>query len=223
VPSDRLEEIVAGAHAVFAARGYRRTQMADVAERVGVSPGTLYNYVEGKEALFSLALRWSLDEPLPEPPVAAADVAGAIAWALEQLGPDEGSLLAAAAKRRRAPADPVAELRSIVAEMYDRIVRFRAALALLEGSARELGELRELYGAFRRSVFDDLARYVEARSRTGALRRVEDPEASSRLLIEAIFWSAYRRPRDPHSLDIGEERAKAAVLDLAEHAFGAPA
>jgi len=215
----RLEQIVAGAHTVFAARGYRRAQMADVAREAGVSPGTLYNYVDGKEALFALTLRWSLDERLPDRP-AATSVAEAVGWVLERLGPDEASLLGVALKRRRAPADAAAELRGIVGEMFDRIVRFRAVLALIEGSVRESGELHELYGAFRRAVFEDTARYFEARSRTGALRRLDDPEASSRLLIEATFWSAYRRTRDPHDLVADEARAKAAVLDLAEHAFG---
>src|SRR5262245_540694 len=37
-------------------QGYRRTQMADVAERLGVAKGTLYLYVEGKEALFDAVL-----------------------------------------------------------------------------------------------------------------------------------------------------------------------
>lgn len=219
----RLEEIVAGAHPVFSARGYRRTQMADIASQLGVSPGTLYNYVESKEALFSLVLRWSVDErlpdPAPEPPVAAAEVEGAVAWVLERFGPDDFPLLRAALARRRAPADPVAELRAIVSEMYDGIVRFRAVLAVLEGSARESGELRDMYMELRKSFFDGLADHFAARSRTGALRALDDPAASSRLLIEATFWSAYRRPRDAHALVADEARAKAAVLDLAEHAF----
>ena len=215
----RLEEIVAGAHSVFASRGYRRTQMADVAERVGVSPGTLYNHVDGKEALFALVMRWSLDERLPDPLPENGDVGDAVAWVADRFGPHDFPLLEAALARRRAPADPAAELRGIVGEMYDGIVRFRSVIALLEGNARESGQLRELYGELRRTFFDDLERYFTARARTGALRRLDDPAASSRLLVEATFWSAYRRPRDPHDLVIDDARARAAVLDLATHAF----
>jgi AcrR family transcriptional regulator len=48
---------------VFSRRGYRRTQMAEVAREMGVSPGNLYNYAEGKDALFHLVLRrgWASD------------------------------------------------------------------------------------------------------------------------------------------------------------------
>src|SRR6266498_4434395 len=56
-PEDRLEDVVRAGAALFARRGYRRTQMANVAREMGVSPGNLYNYVEGKDALFYLVLR----------------------------------------------------------------------------------------------------------------------------------------------------------------------
>src|SRR5437660_764168 len=55
-PADRLSTIVDAAIEVFTAKGYRRTQMSDVAQAAGVSQGTLYNYVESKEALFFLLI-----------------------------------------------------------------------------------------------------------------------------------------------------------------------
>src|SRR5918911_541542 len=59
-PPDRLEQLAESAVKVFTARGYRRAQMADVAREMGVAPGTLYLYVESKEALFDLAVRHAL-------------------------------------------------------------------------------------------------------------------------------------------------------------------
>src|SRR5436309_2609486 len=53
---ERLEKVVRAATRVFASKGYRRTQMADVAAELGVSAGNLYNYVESKEALFHACL-----------------------------------------------------------------------------------------------------------------------------------------------------------------------
>ena len=215
----RLEEIVAGAHGVFAARGYRRTQMADVAETVGVSPGTIYNYVEGKEALFALVLRWSLEERLPDPLPGDRDVAGAVAWLLERVGPDADSLLGAALQRRRAPADPLAELRGIVDEMYDRIVRFRAVLALLEGSGRGVRRaarpLRRVPGRRVRGL--RALRGGRARARARA-----PPRRPGRVLAAAHRGDVLVRvpaPARPPDLGGDERRAKAAVFDLATHAF----
>src|SRR5512134_1777424 len=67
IPDDRLEQLVDAATAVFIEQGYARTQMADVAEALGVAKGTLYLYVESKEALFDLVARCADGEhPLPE-------------------------------------------------------------------------------------------------------------------------------------------------------------
>jgi AcrR family transcriptional regulator len=41
-------EIVEAAFAEFAARGYHQTAVADIAERMGVSAGTFYNYFKNK-------------------------------------------------------------------------------------------------------------------------------------------------------------------------------
>lgn len=51
-PPERLARLMDAASEVFIANGHRRTQMADVARAADVSQGTLYNYVESKEALF---------------------------------------------------------------------------------------------------------------------------------------------------------------------------
>src|SRR5438093_4646249 len=58
-PDDRFERLIDCAADVFIDRGYRRTQMADVAAALGVARGTLYLYVESKEALFDLVARYA--------------------------------------------------------------------------------------------------------------------------------------------------------------------
>src|SRR4030095_9337900 len=67
-PDDRFDDLIQAATAVFIEQGYRRTQMADVAARLGVAKGTLYLYVESKEALFDAVLRHAdADEAIPIP------------------------------------------------------------------------------------------------------------------------------------------------------------
>src|SRR6266511_285530 len=88
-PQDRLDDVVRAGATVFARRGYRRTQMADVAREMGVSPGNLYNYVEGKDALFYLVLRRVLgeragDHPL-KLPVTGASVPVTSEWMANRL------------------------------------------------------------------------------------------------------------------------------------------
>jgi len=46
------QKVLEGAACVFCQDGYEGASMARIAERAGVSKGTLYNYFESKEALF---------------------------------------------------------------------------------------------------------------------------------------------------------------------------
>ena len=77
---DRLSALIRAATIVFSDLGYRRAQMVDVAQTMGVSPGTLYLYVQGKAALFDLVIRDALglvdheappEFPISEPPAGA--------------------------------------------------------------------------------------------------------------------------------------------------------
>lgn len=59
-PDARPEEILAAATEVFAAAGFVRTRLDDVARRAKVSKGTLYRYFESKDALFRAMVRANL-------------------------------------------------------------------------------------------------------------------------------------------------------------------
>ncbi len=56
----RPAELLAGALACFAERGFAATRLEDVAARAGVTKGTLYLYFRSKEELFKAVVRQSL-------------------------------------------------------------------------------------------------------------------------------------------------------------------
>src|SRR5882762_9146588 len=55
-PKARLDDIVESATRIFGEKGYRRTLITDVASDLGIAPGTIYTYVESKDALFHLVI-----------------------------------------------------------------------------------------------------------------------------------------------------------------------
>src|SRR5689334_14491707 len=122
IPPDRFQQLVDRATQVFIERGYAHTQMADVAEAMGVAKGTLYLYVESKEALFDLVLR-SADQghplatprklpiPTPQPGETLQHVRNRVA------GQSPLRALHAALGRKRV-TDPREELTEIVREIY---------------------------------------------------------------------------------------------------------
>jgi AcrR family transcriptional regulator len=54
----KREHLVSSAARVFAARGYRRATMDEIAQAAGTAKGTLYLYFEDKESLFYAVFKW---------------------------------------------------------------------------------------------------------------------------------------------------------------------
>jgi len=216
-PDDRLDQLVACATRVFIEQGYRRTQMADVAEAMGVAKGTLYLYVESKEALFDLVCRSAdLEPPLPKPatlPIPTPKPGATSRYIAERLSKEQVlPALAAALERRRVP-DARAELDGIVRELFDVLARNRCGLTLLDRSARELPELAALWfeGA-RGGLLALLGRYLDDRVRRKLLRPVPDVAAAARLIIETtVFWAVHRH-WDAHPQPVDEATAKETVV-----------
>ena len=56
--TERRNTILAAAHAVFAARGYRAGSLQEVADRVGMSQTSLLHYFPSKSELLLAVLNW---------------------------------------------------------------------------------------------------------------------------------------------------------------------
>jgi AcrR family transcriptional regulator len=212
-PPDRLDRILDAALRVFGQKGLERAKMSDVAAEAQVSQGTLYNYVESKEALFRLLLDRGLGGNLPaqtELPVAgpAPDVLAermeeAIATSFQLPKLDE-------ALRRRRVTDARAELSQIIDELFERTVETREAADALERSALDVPELAAVfYGRVRRGLFDRFAVLIKKRSASGHYRRVE-PQAIARMIIESVtmFGRHIYKDVEPVAFDlVGARRA----------------
>jgi AcrR family transcriptional regulator len=199
-PETRFDDLLEAATEVFSERGFRRTQMADVARRLGVSPGALYGYVESKDALFDLAVRRAFGEDVA-PPALPAPTPGAGELA-EHVNAGMRRRLRtpalAAAAAHPAPADVAAELEGLLGELFDALARNAAAIRLIERSAPDRPELAELYfGRGRGGLVERWRRYLERRIGEGRLRPVPDAAIAARLVLETVAWFAWHRLGDP--------------------------
>jgi len=217
IPDDRLSRLVECATQVFIEQGFRRTQMADVARALGVAKGTLYLYVESKEALFDLVARCAdeeraLEKP-PRLPIRTPSPGATLKYVRRRLARDQVPTALAAALTRDRVTDPRVELEAIVRELYDTVARNRRGIKLLDRSARDHPELAALWfeGA-RGGLIGILARYLEDRIRRGLLRPVPDPAVAARLLIETIVFWAVHRHWDSHPQQVEEAVAKESVV-----------
>lgn len=197
-PADRFPDLIRAATREFLQHGYRRTQMSDVAQALGVAKGTLYLYVESKEALFDAVLRLA-DSPLPLAPPSRLPLPtpapGDTLRMVEKRVEEEASLpLLVAALGRKRVSDVRTEAEQILREFYAVLARHRTAIQLLDRSAVETPDLAAIwYRTGREGAQGLLAAYLVDRSRRGLLRVPGDVAVAARIVLETLtFWAVHR-------------------------------
>ena len=135
---ERFSQLISVATDVFIERGYRLTQMKDIADALGVAKGTIYLYVESKEALFDLAVRAANDD-LEEPktlPVPTPKPGLTVRYVQDALASEARLPKLEAALGKSRTNDVRAELERIVRELYTLMHHRRVALKLIDRNAR---------------------------------------------------------------------------------------
>ena len=194
----RLTDITEAGRSLLGTVGYRRTRMADVAAAAGLSTGSIYTYVDSKEALLHTVLT-SFFSPdylhTTKIPITAPDLGVTLkevrsGLAREAASPDLESALAA-----DAPVDVRRELTAILDEMYSMVDRLWPVLAVLEKCAEDIVELRDFYfGRHRKGHLSRFALYVQRRAAEGkVLHASTNTELSAQLVVESLTWHAWHR------------------------------
>ena len=198
VPPDRFDALIRAATVVFLREGYRRTQMADVADDLGVAKGTLYLYVESKEALFELALLHAdQTEPIALPralPVPTPRTGSTLRKLRERLAREARLPALEAALARRRKGDTRAEVDAIVRELFRLLAAHRVAIKLLDGCGVDFPELAALWSSGGRGgVVVALERYMRARIANRQLAALADATLTARMTLEiAAQWAVHR-------------------------------
>lgn len=214
-------DVARAALACFTEGGFRLTQIAHVSERMGVSVGSLYRYVESKEALFYIAALEAVDQlpdtlPTPVKVAGLQDTVAAMGGLIsrERLWP----VLKAAIKGAVA-GDVKAEARAVAGELYDAISARARLISLLDRCAGDIPELAELFDRqIRRRLMNDLMTWIKRRRlRPGA--KQADFEALTRGAMEAIAWLAKTRLHDRTASAITEDQAREAAVRIFANAF----
>ena len=223
IPPERFSHLVEVATTTFIARGYRLTQMADIAETLGVAKGTLYGYVESKEALFDAALRYA-DGHLPEPstealPLPTPTKGATVEYVRGRLSAEaEDLMLVKVLGGSLVTDDPVDELKSVLSDMYRRIASNRIALKLIDRCAAEYPDLaRAWFGEGRWAQHALLVQLLQSRAHHKRFRKVAHPDLVARSIIETIAFWAMHRHFDPSPQRVDDDQAQAAIVDLLVH------
>ena len=219
-PKARLDDIVESATRIFGEKGYRRTLITDVASDLGIAPGTIYTYVESKDALFHLVIERAagVTTAPPQLPIAAPDAGETVKYSAQALGRTTKLTELNTALEREKADDIAEEVEAIVRELYESIARGRELINLIERSAVDLPELRTGYfHKGRRGFLKRIESYLALRIEQGQLRPVPDTAATARFIVESISWFANHRHGDQDSSNITDETAEQVCVDMLVH------
>lgn len=218
IAPERVQQLIRCATDIFIADGYRRAQMEDVAEALGVAKGTLYGYVDAKATLFDACVRCADGhEPVPEPsslPLQAPKRGSTVASVQARLLREVTDLELLAALSREAPTDPIPELKIILADLYARMSRNRFGIKLVDRCAKDQPELAAVWfehGRWGQNAA--LAHYLDLRASKGMLRRLPNTQIAARTMLETIAFWAVHRHWDPSPQPVDEASVQAAVVD----------
>jgi AcrR family transcriptional regulator len=219
IPETRFEELIDAATRIFIAQGYRRTQMADVAEALGVAKGTLYLCVDSKDALFDTVLRHA-DAPRPIPlpralPISAPGAGRTLTYVRERLGQEPASPTLRAALARARTRGGADVLEQILEEIFDVMARNRTGIKLLDRCAVDYPALAEIWFADgRRALLAELSTYLEARDRGRQPRPGFDIAVVARFVLETLVFWAVHRHWDPAPQPVDESVARHTVVRM---------
>jgi len=225
IPADRFPRLIEVATHTFIARGYRFTQMADVAEALGVAKGTLYGYVESKEALFDAAIRLADGQaPMPEPstwPLRTPDEGATVRFIQERLMTEvQQLLLVQVLSRPSSTRPPAGEFESIIRDLHTRVSRNRRALKLVDRCAVDHPELAAVwFQQGRYGLVALLATYLEQHMRAGSMRPIAHVQLAARMVLETVALWSIHMPWDPAPRAFSEDDVATAVADLLVHAY----
>ena len=225
IPSDRFAQLIAVATKTFVERGYRMTQMSDIADELGIAKGTPYGYVESKEALFDAAVRFADGQTeLPDPatlPLTTPAPGSTVDYVRRRLDAEaRASLLASSLTHPLSSAGGRLEFERIVRDLYGRMARNRRALKLVDRCAVDHPELAAVWfeeGRWRQVSL--LGGYFERGVAEGCLRAVPSVPIAARMVLETIALWVIHMPWDPSPRSFADADVENAVVDMVLHAY----
>lgn len=226
-PPDRLEKLLDAAATAFVQHGFQRTQMDDIAERLGVSKGTVYRSVDSKETLFAAVIAWGdTPEQIPDGVIAPGTDAAAMATTVaadlaEAVSGLELTAIVTGRRRLRSAGGFGDEVESVTTGLCQLMRRRRIAIMVIDRCACEIPELAAIwFGDGRYALVDLWQAYLDQRS--AHLTNDVDTAILARTAVELITTWTVKMPWDPAPRPYPDDTT-AACATMIRHLLAGPA
>jgi AcrR family transcriptional regulator len=197
-PDNRIPDIVKAAIRVLALKGYRLTQMDEIAEQAKVSKATLYYYFKNKTHLFQYVLehgRPNGGASLPPPETTSSLSERELLQLLKKRLKEDTRLNSIRSCMDAEPKriDLPKEMAAITEELWDLTEKNRVQIIILERSFLEFPELAEIFDTYARGrILKQLGDYLALRIKQGVIRALNSVPVTARFMLESVAWFGKR-------------------------------
>lgn len=216
---NRLKMICDASSDLFINKGFARSQIKDIAKKIGLSTGMLYVYFTSKRDILSLILKGTID-----PLFIAQEFDFPINSGLFASLDDEiMEAFENNTKQFAAHLNDIADypLEQMLSDAFDVISKYGVGCLLIEKNPDDLEKLAGYYKEYRQKFFDQVLSYVTLYMESKTFRNVEHPEYCTRLIIETLSWWGMHIMNDAFEIqkDIPLVVAKSVCMDNLLHAY----
>ncbi|MDD3243026.1 MAG: helix-turn-helix domain containing protein [Eubacteriales bacterium] len=211
---ERLTVAYEAATRLFITKGFKATQIQDVAKECGMATGSTYALFTGKKALLHFCLTTSFRYGVCEDTALPVEECTE-----EELNRQERVWMNSMFTRFQGISQRT-NMMGMLHELYDELVRSRGAILLLENNGEVLGALSRYYWQQREKLIALLNTELEGYIAKGELCHMTDSRTAVLAIVTTLaMWALHSSFRYP-GLALSEEEKKKIAIDLLASTYG---
>lgn len=211
---NRLQAIYEAASSLFINKGYARTQVKDIAKKIGLSTGMIYIYFKGKKEILDFILKCSIDRSYIEKnfnyPIDGSEFYGLYDELISVLTKNHAKFSEPLSKQAHGYS-----FDQMLSDAFDTISHYGTGCLVLEKNIDDVGKLGDYYQNYRQEFFNHIVSYVNIYMANGTIRVLKYPDLTAQLMIETMAWWGMHVRNDAFEVkkEIPVQAAKEVCMD----------
>lgn len=216
---ERLDLIYKAASNLFINKGYKYTQIKDIAKEVGLSTGMIYVYFKGKKEILNFILKVTIEPNfikqefnLPIDSSLFVNLEEEMKLAMKEYTSSFSQNLK---NVKEYPFEKMLD------DAFNIVSKYAIGCLLIEKNPTDLKILAEFYREYRKKFFEDVYNYLLLYIKNNTVRKVEYVEHTVGAIIQTISWWGMHVMNKAFEVqkDISLEVAKSVCMDNLLNAY----
>ena len=198
---------------IFHIKGYKNTNISEIAKAAGIATGSIYNFIKEKKSLIYYVVLNELDYDVSDIPFPVSDVDEKLV-ANQFMKIMEEFFSAIDHKKSHG----YLEFRELISVIFDFTAKYSRSLNIINYNDSVFPITTPIYQNYVKKLYGIFENYVSYYIGTGRFRNIKYPKLHVRNIIEGIIWWTLDIPRfNDEKYDI--EELKSIAIDTLIHAY----